>query len=61
MRIDNLNGNSLWLDAVNLEMTHMKTYSVFEDLGKGIPIPEGYKNIHVHLIFDVKHDGRHCG
>jgi Reverse transcriptase (RNA-dependent DNA polymerase) len=27
--------------------------------GKVINAPEGYKKIRVHLVFDVKHDGRH--
>ena len=42
-----------------MEMQHIYNYSVFKDIGWRAPIPEGYKNIRVHLIFDVKHDGRH--
>ena len=34
---------------------------VFKDLGKNADIPDGYKRIRVHLVFDVKHDGRHKG
>ena len=42
-----------------LEMEHMMSYQVFKDCGSGAPVPEGYKNICVHLVYDVKHDGRH--
>lgn len=31
----------------------------FKDIGKFSPVPEGYKNIRVHMMYDVKHDGRH--
>ena len=37
----------------------MTNYKVFKDIGKFSPVPEGYKNIRVHMIYDVKHDGRH--
>ncbi len=37
----------------------MGVYEVFKDVGKGTPVPDGYKNIRVHLIYDMKHDGRH--
>ncbi len=59
VRIDKKNGNTLWQDATALEMEHMKTYNVFEDHGDNAPVPKSYKNIRVHLIYDVKHDGRH--
>src|SRR5687768_16928081 len=37
----------------------MEEYQVFKDTGhKATPPPE-YKVIRVHLIYDVKHDGRH--
>ena len=39
-------------------MKHMAGYKVFKDMGKYAPIPEGYKNIRVHMVYDVKHDGR---
>ena len=37
----------------------MKGYKVFKDIGKYASIPEGYKNIRVHMVYNVKHDGRH--
>ena len=40
-------------------MAQMDEYNTFKDYGlKGTPLP-GYKKIQVHLVFDVKHDGRH--
>ena len=39
-------------------MKLMGVYEVFKDIGKGAPVPEGYKNIRVHLVFDCKHDGQ---
>ena len=38
----------------------MKDFEVFKDAGKDAPAPERHKNVCVHLICDVKHDGRHC-
>ena len=32
---------------------------MFEDLGKGAPIPEGYKLVPCHIVYDVKWDRRH--
>jgi len=40
-------------------MEHMESFTVFKDIGKHALPPEGYKNIRVHMIFDVKHNGRH--
>ena len=48
-----------WADAIKLEMQHIANYEVFLDAGYEAPIPKGHKNICVHLVFDVKHDGRH--
>ena len=32
---------------------------VFVDMGESTPIPKGYQKIRVHLVYAVKHDGRH--
>jgi Reverse transcriptase (RNA-dependent DNA polymerase) len=61
MRLDQRNGNTLWSDAIKLELTQINEYDTFIDKGhhtKTTP-PSGYKKIRVHLVFDVKHDGRH--
>ena len=52
--IDKENGNSLWQDAVKLEMDQIDEYNTFIDLGKGAKPPDGYQHIPVHVIFDVK-------
>ena len=40
-------------------MSVMDEYEVFDDLGKDGRPPEGYKKIRVHIVYDIKHDGRH--
>jgi hypothetical protein len=39
----------------------MTNYECFLNAGvyNHDPIPEGYKKIHVHLVYDAKHDGHH--
>jgi hypothetical protein len=61
LRLDKKNGNSLWKDAATLELTQIDDYTTFIDKGHHTKVkpPQGYKKIHVHLIFDVKHEGRH--
>ena len=50
-------GNSRWQDAVDLELEMILAYKTFKDIGYKALIPNGYKKIRVHLVFDVKHDG----
>jgi hypothetical protein len=61
LRLDKRNGNTLWADAATLELTQIDDYETFIDKGHHtkVKVPDGYKKIRVHLIFDVKHDGRH--
>jgi hypothetical protein len=56
--LDKKNGNTKWQDAINEEINAMHSFSTFEDKGR-IKYLQGYKNIIVHFIFDVKHDLRH--
>ena len=37
----------------------MAAYEVFKDLGHKAAPPHEYKTIQVHLIYDVKHNGKH--
>jgi hypothetical protein len=53
--IDHQNANTKWQDAVRMELESVHSYNVFID--KGPTVPAGYRKIHVHLVFDVKHDG----
>ena len=57
VRLDERNKTTKWQDAVALEMTQLDDYKTFKTYGR--VKPSGYKKIKVHLVFDVKHDGRH--
>ena len=61
IELDRQAGNTLWADAVSLEKTQLFDYETFHDHGKvgRVPPPKGHQKIRVHLVFDVKHDGRH--
>jgi hypothetical protein len=61
MQFDLKNGNTLWREATNLEMSQLAEYDTFRDLGHkdNAPPLTGYKKIHTHLVYDCKHDGRH--
>ena len=59
VELDEKNGTTRWVDATELEMVQLDDYHCFKDQGKGVDIPKGFKKIRVHLIYDVKHDGRH--
>ena len=68
LQLDEQNGNNKWYDATKLEMDQINEYKVFQDHGKAqydpksrkvSNAPNGYQKIRVHLIFSVKHDGRH--
>ena len=59
MRFDEDNGNDKWAKSVEVELGQVDEYETFLDKGVGYkPGPE-YKKINVHLVFAVKHDGRH--
>ena len=59
--LDSQNGDTKWADATALEMIQLHEYKVFIDKGKmeSNIIPKGFKKIRVHMVFAVKHDGRH--
>jgi hypothetical protein len=61
MQFDLKNGNTLWREATNLEMSQLAEYDTFRDLGHKDTAspPTGYKKICTHLVYDCKHDGRH--
>ena len=68
LQLDEQNGNSKWYNATKLEMDQINEYKVFQDhvraqidpkSRKVSNAPDGYQKIRVHLIFAVKHDGRH--
>jgi hypothetical protein len=61
MQFDLMNGNTLWREATDLEMSQLAEYDTFRALGHKdtAPPPTGYKKIRSHLVYDCKHDGRH--
>ena len=59
LQLDRKNENNRWSEATTIEMLAQKEYETFRDLGRNTKLPDGYKKIRVHLIYAVKHDGRH--
>ena len=53
-KLDEINGNCLWQDAIELEMNNVA--AVFEILHFNTPIPIGWTQSSGHIIFDVKMD-----
>jgi hypothetical protein len=60
-RLDQKNGHTKWGEATVLELGQIDEYTTFIDKGHHTKVnpPSGFKKIRVHLVFDVKHDGRH--
>jgi Reverse transcriptase (RNA-dependent DNA polymerase) len=59
MELDRVNNNTKWKDAEDIERNPLIQYKTFVDLGPDGEAPPGYKKIRCHIIYDVKHDGRH--
>ena len=61
MRLDTEAGNDKWAKATKLEMDQNCEYKVFIDKGKFkvSKIPRGFSPLRTHLVYNVKHDGRH--
>ena len=59
--LDKQNGNTKWQDCTALEMQQLKDYQTIIDKGlySQTSIPMGFKKIKVHLVYAVKHNGRH--
>jgi hypothetical protein len=72
--LDSKSKNTRWKDSVDLELSQINKYHTFFYKGhhSKCVAPTGYNKIGVHLVFDVKHDGKalsktcfrwlpHCG
>ena len=59
VELDAKNGNTKWQDAEALEILQHAEYETFFDKGKDALPPPGYKKIRCHMVYDVKHEGRH--
>jgi hypothetical protein len=57
MELDVKNGHTKWRDAEQLEISQLQEYNTFKTCGH--TPPDGYKLINVHIVYAVKHDGRH--
>ena len=57
-RLDQLNGNTLWMDAVQKEMQALYDLDCFEFREAGYNPGSDYQVTRLHLIFDVKNDLR---
>ena len=59
LAIDAANGNTLWRDAMGLEVGALLDLNCFEFKPKGwTPGEPGYQKTNLHMVFDVKHDLR---
>ena len=57
--LDKTNGDTLWAEAIALELLQLNQYNNFEVVGRGRQsLPRGFQLIHCHMVFDVKEDGR---
>ena len=54
VKFDEANGNKLWKNAWDKEMTNIKI--AFKFIDDGIPPPPGYNQTHCFIIFDIKID-----
>ena len=59
MELDRQNGNTKWRDSEKEELVCIDNYHAFIDKGKDYDPGSGYKKITVHMVYCVKHDGRH--
>ena len=57
--LDKAAGNTLWQESERTEIQALNDYDTFIDLGKGNFPSSEYKRIRCHMVYDVKHDGRH--
>ena len=59
MQFDKENGNRKWYVCTVLELAQVAEYDTFEDKGPDWIPPKSFQKISVHLVYAVKHDGRH--
>jgi len=57
LRLDSINGNSLWKDAIAKELNEINHHKTFRRVSADDDLST-YKNIPYHIVFDVKYDGR---
>ena len=57
-RLDQVNGNKLWEEAIATELNQINSYNTFKDHVMNTPVPKYYKRVPVHFVFDIKFDLR---
>jgi hypothetical protein len=57
--IDKKDGNTNWHNAKKVELEQLGECKTFKDLGKGVPVPAGFKKIACHMVYDFKSSGRY--
>ena len=58
LEMDKADGTDLWKQAMQTEINQLHHYQTFRVIKKGEKVPDGYKPIPYHCIYDVKYDGR---
>ena len=56
--IDHDKSNTYWHDAIHHELDQIFSYKSFCDMGINATLEPEYKKIKVHIIFDIKANGR---
>jgi hypothetical protein len=59
VKLDSQNGSMKWQESTETEMGQLADYDVFTDKGIDGDPGKDFKKIRVHLVYAVKHDGRH--
>jgi hypothetical protein len=57
LQLDRINGNGLWREAIQKEMSQLSDYKTFRLPKPGEDLSE-FQRIPYHMVFDVKFDGR---
>eukprot|EP00957_Ditylum_brightwellii_P012348 932618-Ditylum_brightwellii.AAC.1 len=59
LELDKKLGYTLWKEATKIEMDKTYKNKAFKSLDKGVRRPKDHVMIQVHIVYDVKQDGRH--
>ena len=57
-RLDRINRDNGWEEWMDKEITSINNHQTFIVLEEHEPLPDGYKEIPYHFVFDAKFDGR---
>jgi len=59
--LDKANGNTLWAEAIQKEVSQLREFQTFKVLMPGAEAPDEHTFVPLHWCFDVKFDGRRKG